>query len=661
MNPLPLLRRAGLLLAALPFSLMAAAEISLPSLLREMTDRDAIAKWPVPAYTCKQASSYDRLTTTADKPEWFANKDFDQCIRTETIDGRQEFVIMDVEGPGAITRFWKAGDDPQNRVRIYLDGSATPVVDEVADAWLGGKLWVKEPFAAVRARGINLYLPIPYAKHCKVTLDKLKADWYNIEYRTYPAGTQVISFSRADCEANAKLLEETGSQLTGKADDLPPDLALTETKTGKLATGQSLTLSVTGPAAIRELMVQIKAKNQAQALRSTVLSITCDGEPTVWAPVGDFFGSGVGLNPYRDWYRSVNRDGQMRCRWVMPCKTSGMITLTNLGKETVEATLYRLQGKWTWDDRSMHFHSTWRQQYPIQTKRATGTADWNYVSITGRGVYVGDTLAIHNGSGGWWGEGDEKIVVDGEAFPSHFGTGTEDYYGYAWGHPAFFEAPFHAQPQWRGNNHVGHTTDTRTRSLDAIPFAKSLNFDMEIWHWDATEVAYAATTYWYALPGATSNRQPDAAEAARAVPPGNLDRAEGETMPVTFCTGGTTEIQSEARWGWSRGSQLWWRDAKPGDQLDLTFNLETDGPCKLGAIITTARDYGIVQLTLDGVKLGDPVDGYTPAVQLRILDLGRRDLKAGTHVLSFKITGSNPAAEPRHMVGLDCFTIIPVP
>ena len=32
----------------------------------------------------------------------------------------------------------------------------------------------------------------------------------------------------------------------------------------------------------------------------------------------------------------------------------------------------------------------------------------------------------------WWGEGDEKVFVDGEKFPSHFGTGTEDYYGYAW-------------------------------------------------------------------------------------------------------------------------------------------------------------------------------------------------------------------------------------
>ena len=47
-------------------------------------------------------------------------------------------------------------------------------------------------------------------------------------------------------------------------------------------------------------------------------------------------------------------------------------------------------------------------------------------------------LHLINYHRGWWGEGDEKIYVDGEDFPSHFGTGTEDYYGYAWCRPEEF-------------------------------------------------------------------------------------------------------------------------------------------------------------------------------------------------------------------------------
>ena len=166
----------------------------------------------------------------------------------------------------------------------------------------------------------------------------------------------------------------------------------------------------------------------------------------------------------------------------------------------------------------MLFHATWRQEYPIQTKAQEGICDWNFVQIKGNGVYVGDTLAIHNGCGAWWGEGDEKIWVDGDKFPSIFGTGTEDYYGYSYGdRGVFFEAPFHAEPRWEGNRNRGHVTNTRSRGLDAIPFRHHLTMDLEIWHWEATTMAYAATTYWYARPGATCNRPPDIKEATRPV------------------------------------------------------------------------------------------------------------------------------------------------
>jgi hypothetical protein len=662
---MPLLRTFLLLVgyAVISLSLLSAADtVTFASLLGDMVDRDRMARFPNPTFVTGQASSYDRASVSPDKPGWFANHDYDQCIRTETIEGRTEYVIMDVDGPGAITRFWKAGSDDKNHVRIYLDGSQTPVINEVADAWLGGDLWIKGPLAAVTARGINLYAPIPYAKHCKVTLDHLQADWYNIEYRTYPAGTSVTSFTRADFDAAAALFDRVSHQLVGLGDDVPSTLRQIPGQIKSLAKGQSLTVTIDGPAAIRELCMKITGSDQVQALRSTVLTIECDGEHTVWCPVGDFYGSGVGLNPYHDWYNAVNGDGALRCWWIMPFKKSAVICVTNLGKRPVEVALNPIQvSPWTFDDRSMYFHSTWRQQYPLMTKHAEGTCDWNFVTITGQGVYLGDALAIHNGSGGWWGEGDEKISVDGEAFPSHFGTGSEDYYGYAWGDPHFFEAPFHAQPRAQGNNNVGHTTDTRVRDLDGITFNRSLNVDLEVWHWDSTIMAYAAATYWYAKPGATSNRTPMTDEAAHQVPPGSKPGvAEAETMDIkTRPTSGTLDIQSAPRW--SMGGQLWWHDATPGSRLELFLPVDEDGHYKLGCVITTAPDYGIMQMSLDGEKLGNPIDGYSAGVAVRTIDLGVHQLKAGDHVLTIEITGSNPAAEKRHMVGLDCFTYLPAP
>ncbi|MFA7174788.1 MAG: DUF2961 domain-containing protein [Kiritimatiellia bacterium] len=61
------------------------------------------------------------------------------------------------------------------------------------------------------------------------------------------------------------------------------------------------------------------------------------------------------------------------------------------------------------------------------------------------------------------------MYVDGEAFPSHFGTGTEDYYGYAWSRLEYFEAPFHAQPSGAGNNKPGMSVNSRYRLLGDIP------------------------------------------------------------------------------------------------------------------------------------------------------------------------------------------------
>src|SRR6187549_100038 len=97
--------------AALLVSLTAAmawadGPITVGSLLKEMVDREAIAKFPSPAYTCKQFSSYDRKSTGADNPKtWFANGDANQYLRVEEADAggkkRKEWVMADVDGPGA--------------------------------------------------------------------------------------------------------------------------------------------------------------------------------------------------------------------------------------------------------------------------------------------------------------------------------------------------------------------------------------------------------------------------------------------------------------------------------------------------------------------------------------------------------------------------------
>ena len=114
-------------------------------------------------------------------------------------------------------------------------------------------------------------------------------------------------------------------------------------------------------------------------------------------------------------------------------------------------------------------------------------------------------------------------------FPTHFGTGTEDYYGWAGGvNPTRadeFSAPFLANVRvggLAGNHTRGFNISTRTRALDAIPFSERLRFDMEaspgVDQRRPTDfLGYSAVTFWYARPGATHNRPPQPAAASAPI------------------------------------------------------------------------------------------------------------------------------------------------
>ncbi len=648
-----------------------AAEVSLESLLDEMVDRDAIARRPAPAYVCKQSSSYDRKQKTPDDPAgWFANADHDQFIRVEKNGGRKEWVIMEHAGPGAIVRFWTPLWNTRVRtlIRFYLDGSDKPAIEANYFDLLRGDLFIKKPFAFAATDETNtksgvagdLYLPIPFAKGCKITLDEVPF-YYAINYRAYEAGTAVKSFameehrsSREILEKTAKVLNECGNVVNGSSE--------------LVGDGEKAMELPAGPAAVRMVQVTVPKDVPAQAMRSIVITMNFDGERTVWCPLGEFFGSGIRLNPVRDWYRTVSADGTLTCRWVMPYEKSGTITLKNLGKDAVKVGLRATLGKWSWDERSMHFHANWHYQHPLAT---LPRSDWNYIDIQGAGMYAGDTLTVMNPSSAWYGEGDERIYVDGEKFPSHPGTGTEDYYGYAWGMARVFSSPFIAMPRrdaQRRQDWTGYTTTSRVRLLDGVPFTKSLKFDMEVWHWADCQVAYAAGTMWYARPSATCNRGEMPEDAERAIATYELPKPEPKLAGAIECESlqptatspglkvGTQEIP---KMKWSGGGQMFVRATKAGDFVELTIPVEDRRPQKVTIYATRSWDYGILRFSLNGKVAIDNWDGYSAtSVRSDPIVLGIFEPKDGKIVLRVEVVGSNPLSKPPKMYfGIDCVTL----
>lgn len=519
--------------------------VTFETLLLEMTDREALARFPSPEYTCRQFSSYDRATTAPDEPGWFANWDRSMFIRIDEMDDRKEYVMMDVDGPGAIVRFWMtfAGKDcGKGILRIYFDNNPVPVIEGGAMEILSGGKLAGEPLCSsvsdstkYEMRGHNMYLPLPYARHCKVTYesDNIKdagaktggeAVYYNINYRTYAPGTRVTTFSMTEMNRAAETLDRVQTALRVRDRGLDGLKTKTEPLAGTLSPGERLVTHMEGEEAIRVVRLKLAAANPEQALRSTLLSIWFDGNetaktaasPDVCSPVGDFFGTGYRICFSNTWYTRVEPDGTMSAWWVMPFARNCRVELFNAGGQEVEVTGEITLAPWKWDRRSMHFGAAWHQYTALETgerKNNEGDGDpfdINYVTLGGKGLYVGDAITLFNTVDAWWGEGDEKIYVDGEKFPSHIGTGTEDYYGYAWCRPEKFAChPFIAQPDGSGNFWPGYTVNTRYRALDAIPFNTSLRFDMEMWHWLKATINFAPVTFYYMLEGDNPNTRID--------------------------------------------------------------------------------------------------------------------------------------------------------
>ena len=592
-------------------------EISLETLLLEMTNREQLAKFPEPEFTCRQFSSYDKRSNSPEHYSWFANLDNNYFIRTENNIGRREFVLFDADGPGCVVRFWAtfARYDRKGTLRFYFDGEDIPRIEgEAMDILSGGGL-VRAPLSFSVSedcdylrRGHNLYLPIPYADHLKITYESegIKAArdgidekiepgqgkiYYQINYRTYKPGIKLETFKKESLTTYSQVIEETLEKIENRDRGLENLELEVMTFSERLEPDKKKRIIIEGSHAIRKIQLKLKADHLEQALRSTVLQVAFDGEQTIWAPVGDFFGTGYKIIPSNTWYLKVDSDGTLQAFWVMPFKKECVLTLINFGEQDVEIVNGEIAtSSWKWDKWSMHFGSSWYQNTRINTGLAKGRDGQGdmyhvpYTTLNGQGVYVGDGVTLFNCSPAWWGEGDEKIFVDNEGFPSHFGTGTEDYYGYAWCSPETFIHPFISQPDGTGNLGVGYTVNMRYRCLDAIPFNERLQFDMEMWHKGNTLVNHAPITYWYIKPNGKCETEHDIEGVQEPVvqrreqifPPRMNDKniIEGEDLLIAELSGnGSTRIRPipvPDKPDWTKSALLWF-DAESDDAIIFEF------------------------------------------------------------------------------------------
>lgn len=288
----------------------------------------------------------------------------------------------------------------------------------------------------------------------------------------------------------------------------------------EIAPGGTLTLlDESGPALISHIWITIST-DDPHHLKALVLRMYWDGEatPSVEAPIGDFFGLGLGdYFLYQSFPLSVGADKALNCYFPMPFQKHGRITVTNEGSQKVPYFYFNI------DYRSyprpfaadtLYFHAQYRQAAPAKgwtdqwkrnedpltenAKNPNGEGNYVWMEATGRGHFVGVTMSILQNQDDWWGEGDDMFFVDGETTPSINGTGSEDYFLGAWDFGTHsFSYGLSGAPV-KGENRAGSRWSLYRFHLDSpITFTKSLHATIEHGHANHRSDNFFSVAYWY--------------------------------------------------------------------------------------------------------------------------------------------------------------------
>jgi hypothetical protein len=427
--------------------------------------------------------------------------------------------------------------------------------------------------------------------------------------------------------------------------------------------GTHVLLDVAGPGVITHLWLtflglepQAWAPQGSANHQEMLLRIFWDGraEPAVEAPVGDFFANCFGRRSEVVSLPVVVEDADSyNCFWRMPFRRSARIEIENQSDKPISLLYYNVD--WIKKDDlpedTPYFHARYRQEYPVRAGQ-----DYVVLETQGRGHYVGTVLAVRTRSPAWFGEGDEKIYLNGESEPAIWGTGTEDYFLSAWGLKTtgtpFFGVPYFDQWGIVG----GHTSAYRWHVADPIVFNSGIRFTFEHWgwispdenperrstSWNEREDDYASVAFWYQTGEPSPQpRVPHARE--RRLP--SLERVIAYARDFTADRHhGTGSVVMQALEFYDGPQVLYRAPAAEDAWLEIPFKVSRSEPLRLLVNATKSYDFGKYQVSLNGVKLGGEIDFYSPKVvneEVHLLDFWP---EPGDYTLRLECVGRNPSS-----------------
>jgi hypothetical protein len=384
-----------------------------------------------------------------------------------------------------------------------------------------------------------------------------------------------------------------------------------------------------------------------------LLRIYYDGSkrPAVEAPVGDFFANCFGMRSEVKSMPVIVEDADSyNSYWHMPFRKSCRIEIENQSEKEIALLYYNID--WIKKDKipddTPYFHAQYRQEYPVQKGK-----DYLILDTKGKGHYVGTVLAVRTRSPAWFGEGDEKIYIDGEAKPSIWGTGTEDYFLSAWGlkttSTPYFGVPYFDQWGIVG----GHTSAYRWHVSDPLVFNTGIKFTIEHFgwmspdenpnyksnSWNEREDDFSSVAFWYQTGESTfTARAPHARE--RKLP--SLERIQ--VAVADFADEkhhGPGQVQAQRLDVHEMKQLLYTPKQAEGAWIEIPFEVKKKEPLRLVLNATKSSDFGQYQASLNGVKLRGPLDFYSSKVaaeEFHLLDFWP---EPGKYTLRLDCVGKN--------------------
>lgn len=208
-----------------------------------------------------------------------------------------------------------------------------------------------------------------------------------------------------------------------------------------LLAGETKTLlNIDGSGTICRIWLTISDRSP-EMLRSLRFDLFWDHAttPAVSAPLGDFFGVGLGRRtPFECALFSDPEGRSFNCFIPMPFRTGARVTITNESERRLPHLFYDIDllTNVTHTPETLYFHAHWRRESP----NILGQEYLILPKVQGSGRFLGCNLGVIASAdyeGAWWGEGEVKVRFGGEENPTLCGTGTEDYIGTGWGQGAY--------------------------------------------------------------------------------------------------------------------------------------------------------------------------------------------------------------------------------